>query len=114
MDFRRTLESTTLRSFGPLSSQTVLWTRAAPFDPGESDGSTRCVTADAGFIQSDGLATLKRVTRLIRVHLALRLMSSPRRGFVQGITPTDARRATCLTSHWHGKLLSVYEISLVS
>jgi len=32
--------------------------RAAPFDPGEPDGSTRCFAADAGFIAFDRLAAL--------------------------------------------------------
>ena len=43
--------------------------------------------------------------------LTLRLTSSPRQGFVSGITPAHACRATCRTGNLQGELLSVHKIS---
>jgi len=42
--------------------------------------------------------------------LALRLMNSPRQGFVSGMTPAHACRATCRTGIPQGEFLSVHEI----
>src|SRR5271166_6435920 len=43
--------------------------------------------------------------------LTLRLTSSPQQGFVSGITPAHACRATCRTGNLPGELLSVHKIS---
>jgi len=63
------------------------------------------------------LPTLRRVGHLHAANgaetssLALRLTSSPRQGFVSGITPAHACRATCRTDNPQGELLSVPKIS---
>ena len=58
MDSRKTLESTTPGLPDLSVPHSFFRARAAPFDPGEPDGSTRCVTAGAGLILFDGLAAL--------------------------------------------------------
>jgi hypothetical protein len=75
---------------------------------------TRCLTADAGLVLFDGLATLTGLTRLNWVRLTLRLTPLSWRGFAGRITPSQRPLDYMANGSFQGKLLSVYKTNPVS
>ena len=103
-----------------LSSWFCLSARAVPFDPGEFDGCIypllhrrRTRLCGSGFIQSDGLATLNGVTRLIRFACAT-AHAFAFRGFARRITPVTRPVRYMANGSFHGELLSVHKTKTVS